>query len=191
MSCSSRVALVAALLAALVCAGVASADIITISGTGKGVEVPKDDGVYALRGTWSDSATGAHGTYAGTLDNVGDYTTCIPQIFGCTPFTPPELQHCNVVRGEITFSLPGKSFSLPILPIFSQIGIFSYICLDPNDPSLHNLHFEFYRVGPPAFTVGYGDIVFGRGTLTGTSAPAGASGVFLDRFGFSVNLFEA
>src|SRR5438034_1513165 len=64
MSWTRRVALVLALLGALVFAGVASANI---SGTAKGIELPQGDGIYTLQGTWTDSVTGTHGTYTGTL----------------------------------------------------------------------------------------------------------------------------
>src|SRR5205823_10209569 len=59
MSWTRLITLVVALLGALVFAGVASASI-TISGTGKGIERPQGDGLYALEGTWTDSASGTN-----------------------------------------------------------------------------------------------------------------------------------
>jgi hypothetical protein len=187
MSWTRRVALVVALLGALVFAGVASASI-TIAGTGKGIELPQGDGIYTLQGTWTDSASGTNGTYTGTLNNSGDYTTCIV-VVGCTAF--PELQLCNVVSGTMTFRAPGESFTLAVIAIgpFS-LQFASFICLDPNDSSVHSVHFGFVNFGPPPFTEGFpGTIDFALGSLSGTSAAAGASGLFLDRFDFSVTLF--
>lgn len=171
MSWTTRVALVVALLGALVFAGVASAS----TGTAKGIELPQGDGIYTLQGTWTDSTTGTHGTYRGTLNNLGDYTTCLPQPFGCTPSTPPELQHCNVVFGGITFSAPGESFAFAIAAHPPNSFLFvSSVCLDPNDPAVHNV--SLILLNP---------VTFASGSLTGTSTEAGASGVFLDQFNFS------
>jgi hypothetical protein len=90
MSWTTRVALVGALLWALVFAGVASA---STAGPGKGIELPQGDGIYTLQGTWTNSATGTHGAYTGTLNNSGDYRICVTPL-PCS-LTPPELQHCN------------------------------------------------------------------------------------------------
>src|SRR4051812_28293359 len=121
MSWTTRVALLVAFLGALVFAGVASASI-TIAGTGKGIERPQGDGIYTLQGTWTDSVTGTNGTYTGTLNNQGDYTTCLPIFAGCTPNTPPGLQHCNVVHGEIIFRAHGESVTFFISSPFSQMS---------------------------------------------------------------------
>ena len=186
MSWTRRVALVLALLGALVFAGVASANI---SGTAKGIELPQGDGIYTLQGTWTDSASGTNGTYTGTLNNSGDYTTCVVP-FPCA-LAPPELQHCNGVNGTMTFRAPGESFTLAWGPIeFFSMQYVSFICLDPNDSSVHNVQFAFENFGPAPFTEGFPETInFALGSLSGTSAEAGASGLFLDRFDFSVTLF--
>ena len=111
-------------------------------------------------------------------------------IVGCATPPPPAIQHCNVVSGTMTFRAPGKSFTLVWAPIeqFSMRYV-SFICLDPNDPSVHHVQFAFENFGPPPFTEGFpGTINFAQGSLSGTSAEAGASGLFLDRFDFSVTL---
>jgi hypothetical protein len=54
---------------------------------------------------------------------------------------------------------------------------------------MHNVQFYFFNLGPPPFTEGFGTIDGALGGLSGTSAEAGASGLFLDRFNFAVGLF--
>ena len=185
MSWTTRFALLVALLGALVFAGVASASITTISGTGKGIERPQGDGIYTLQGTWTDSATGTNGTYAGTLNNSGDYTTCLLFV-GCTPSTPPQFRLCNVVSGTITFRAPGKSFTVRFIPTsLFTLEYASFICLDPNDPSVHKVQFVLFNIGPPPFTEGFGTVDVAFGLLRGTSAEAGASGLFRDAFDFA------
>ena len=49
------------------------------------------------------------------------------------------------------------------------------ICLDPNDPSVHNLNLVLEGHEPPSI-----------GEIVGTSTQAGKSGLFLDEFSFSV-----
>jgi hypothetical protein len=172
MSWTRLVTLVVALLGALVFTSAASA--ITIAGTGKGIELPQGDGIYTLQGTWTDSTTGTHGTYTGTLNNSGDYTTCVLPV-NCAAF--PSAQHCNIVNGEITFSAQGESF-----PVFIVVRLFSMfpvsaVCLDPNDPSVHTVFLLLSNPGTLAI-----------GSLSGTSTEAGASGVLLDQFDFGVTL---
>jgi hypothetical protein len=167
MSCVKRVAVAVALVAALVFAGVASA----VTGTAKGIELPQGDGIYALQGTWTDSVSGINGTYTGTLVNRGDYTTCLPIYAGCQPYTPPELRHCNTVHGEITFKAQGESVTFFI----SSLSFMSFppsVCLDPNDPSAHNVNLALVEF-EPVFTLGH---------MRGTSVEAGQSGAFLDTF---------
>ena len=65
----------------------------------------------------------------------------------------------------------------------------SFICLDPNDPSVHNVQFAFENFGPPPFTEGFPETIdLALGGVSGASAEAGTSGLFLDRFDFSVTL---
>jgi len=46
-----------------------------------------------------------------------------------------------------------------------------------------------FNLSPPPFTEGFGTITGAFGNLSGTSTASGASGLFLDRFDFSVTLF--
>jgi hypothetical protein len=167
MSWTRLIAFVVALLGALVFTGAASA----ITGTAKGIELPQGDGTYTLQGTWTDSVTGTNGTYTGTLNNQGDYTTCLPIFAGCTPNTPPAFQHCNLVHGEITFRAQGNSFTFFISSL-SQMSFPPSICLDPNDPSAHIVDLPLVAFEPLPT----------RGHMSGISVEAGQSGVFLDTF---------
>jgi hypothetical protein len=90
----------------------------------------------------------------------------------------PQAQHCNIVTGEITFSAPGESFPVFIVVrLPSSMFPVSSVCLDPNDLSVHTVFLNLLNFEALAI-----------GSISGTSTEAGASGVFLDQFNFSLSL---
>ena len=182
----SRLLGVAAVVAsALVFAAVASAS--TISGSGSGVTIPRNDGSYMMVGTWFDATSGTHGTYKGSYTPVppADFSSC-PTLSpfpacGGLPAT------CNWVFGSLQLRSPDFDTTVDIASLqpFSMTHsekIFSIVCQQTAGSPEHTLDFFLdFSPGPCCFPVTVGE-------LSGTSVPLGSSSIYQDNFTFSLTL---
>ena len=167
----------------LVCAAVASAS--TISGSGSGVTIPRNDGSYTMVGTWVDGTSGTHGTYEGSYTPVSpaDFTSC--EFF--SPIPVPCENDCNRVFGSLQFRSHDLDTSVDIarLEPFSMTHsskFYSVVCQQTVGSPEHTLDFFLnFSPGPCCFPVTVGG-------LSGTSVPLGSSSVYRDNFTFSLTL---
>jgi hypothetical protein len=142
----------------------------TVQGTAQGVTISNGDGTYRLTGTFEDAGTGAHGTYQGTLVNIGDYTTCNGNHgIGCIldPATGQIIGNCNVVAGQVTFREQGQSWVTPISSTFRTGSHVASVCARLGDPAVHDLYLDLAgsTFNPEVDTFGF---------IGGVSTPLGA-----------------
>jgi hypothetical protein len=165
-------------LAAAVFAASAATDI-SIGGTASGKTMPLGNGTFRIVGKYVDPAS-VTGTYVGTYREVTTgYTACGVFQVATTCSRP----FCNLVSGQVTLSSQGKSVVLPIVSVFQ---VFSAVCLDPVDPSVHDVHLFGCSCGADVISRGYGLPVAAFGGLDGISRPF--ESVYTDSFALSFGL---
>jgi hypothetical protein len=178
-----RLGLIMLLVFAAVAAapGVAAADVITGTATGK--TIPLGNGTFRIVGTYTDASTGVAGRYVGTyVEDTTGYTSCRFIGFGAFFCDRPPDVTCNLIHGEVTFRSQGKMLTLGIGVDFPFGRISSAVCLDPTTALIHDVNLELFNGRTPAgFSRGYGDIDYAYGTMWGTSTPL-AGGGYEDTF---------
>jgi hypothetical protein len=200
---TNRRAILAVLASAAILAGVPSlarADdpSTTITGQASGKTVPLGDGNFLVVGTYRDSL-GVPGTYFGRYHEVTTgYNSCrstgIGEVFCGSSGFP---YRCNLIRGEITLRSVGRVLNLIIgsagfFPPLSRLQ--SAICQQEANPAIHDTYLMLanrvanFPATEEEFSRGYGLLDEVRGSLIGTSTPAGGSPVYSDDLALQLTL---